>query len=106
MNPTNIHPVGPCVLVEMLLDQELISSVIVLPDADERIKSANRGRVIEISPYAFRDWFDGIPWVKVGDTVLLKKYSGINKTIDKKIYRVVEDKDFWAVEDQPTEVIK
>ena len=104
MNPTNIHPVGPCVLVEMMLEEEFVSSILVMPDEQDRIKSATRGRVIELSPFAFREWFDGTPWVKPGDIVWLKRYSGINKTIDKKIYRVVEDRDFWAIEDQQTEV--
>lgn len=65
----------------------------------------NEGTVIAISPLAFsyatkEEWGDNPPIPKVGDRVSYAKFAGaIIKGKDGKDYRVVNDKDIYAVFD-------
>lgn len=100
-NETPFHPLGMHVLVEMIITDKILagaisSSILELPERviDEKIAGETRGIVVEIGPHAFSKWFDGKPWVKPGDMVTLKKYSGINHKHKGKVYRTVEDRDF------------
>ena len=96
-----LRPVGPTITVKISPDDEeaVRSELLEIPDnvVNANDAAATRGVVVELSPHAYKDWFDGEPWVKVGDTVYIKKYSGINKIIDGELYRVVYDKEVWAI---------
>lgn len=58
-----------------------------------------KGKVSQIGKYSWKDYGDGEPWVKVGDTVYFKRYEGIDHEVDGKHYKIVNDIDIIAVEE-------
>jgi co-chaperonin GroES (HSP10) len=109
---TRLKPVGPTLTVKITPDDEesVRSEFLDIPDsiANANDAAATKGVVVELSPHAYKEWFDGEPWVEVGDTVYIKRYSGINKVIDGVLYRVIEDKEVWSVleEGDPDEELR
>ena len=99
-----IVPVGPTLLIKILPDEKesVKAKNFDIPDSISRLHNANatRGEVVSISPDAFKEWYDGHHWCKVGDIVYVKMHSGIQRYIDGELYRVVEDKDLWAIEEE------
>lgn len=65
----------------------------------EYVAACQRGEIIEIGPDAFDGWHEDNN-LKIGDIVLIKKYSGTNRQYGKDVFRAVEDRDIWGVEDQ------
>lgn len=55
--------------------------------------------VIDIGPSAFKAFDDGAPWCKIGDCVLISRYSGtfIDGIEDGHVYRMINDQDIQAV---------
>ena len=60
------------------------------------------GTVVALGPSAYNMSHHGDPWVKVGDTVLYKKYEGKQLKDDKtgKLYRIINDEDVMAKKPQ------
>ena len=60
------------------------------------------GTVVALGPTAYNMSHHGDPWVKVGDTVLYKKYDGKQLKDDKtgKLYRIINDEDVIAKKPQ------
>lgn len=71
------------------------------PDVLERELMAQIiGELVAVGGNAFEDWKGAIP--KVGDTVLISKYSGITlKGADEVEYRMLNDKDISGVITKP-----
>jgi co-chaperonin GroES (HSP10) len=98
---SRLKPVGPTLTIKITPKKEesVQSDLLDIPEHIQHVNdaAATKGIVVDMSPHAYKEWFDGTPWCKVGDTVLVKRYSGINEIIDGTMYRVVEDKEVWCV---------
>ena len=62
-------------------------------------RATQEAYVVAIGPTAFKAFDDGLPWCKVGDCVLICKYSGddLDDVEEDEIYRVINDRDIEAV---------
>lgn len=61
-------------------------------------RATQEAYVIDIGESAFKGFDDGKPWCKVGDLVLISKYSGddLDDAEDDEIYRIINDRDIEA----------
>lgn len=99
-----LRPCGHRILVSLPLleEEEKTDSGIIIANkanAEVRSKSMQQATVEMLGHTAFKDFGDGKPWVKVGDTVMIAKYSGEDQ-VDKedgKIYRIINDEDIFAI---------
>lgn len=90
-------PLGDHVFLEPVEEQKTTKSGIVLPDSAEKEKPI-RGKVIAAGPGKLNEKGERIPMsVKVGDTVLFKKYGPDEIEIDGKKYLVGEESDILAI---------
>lgn len=91
-------PAGRAVLVRPY-EPEVASSIIALPDSvqDNQRTLEQRAVVVAIGPSCWHD--EPAPRCKVGDKVLVGKYSGhmARGTADGEQYRFVNDKDIFAL---------
>lgn len=91
-----LKPLGNRVLVQRLEPEEKMKGGIILPDSAK--KKQESARVMAIGPGKRLD--DGkvlpIP-VKVGDVVLMDKYSGQEVTIDDEEYMILKADDIIAI---------
>ena len=102
----HIRPVGPRLLVrlhykEHQLKADAKKAGLVLPDSvDQRLRDqVMEADVIAVGTQSYTDQFDGTPWCKVGDRVLIAKYGGeeVSEPDDEIKYRLIEDRDVHAV---------
>lgn len=96
-----ITPSGHRVLLELIDPETKSKGGIIIAGADtERAKLAvEEGIVISLGINAFKDFSNGEPWCKIGDTVMIARYAGVDKkdpNTDKN-YRVVNDEDIVGV---------
>lgn len=90
-------PLSNHVFLEPLEEEKTTKSGIVLPETSEKEKPM-KGKVLAIGPGKTRD--DGAiqPMaVKIGDTVLFKKYGPDEIEIDGKKYLVGDEDDILAI---------
>jgi len=93
----NIKPLGDKLLIEPLEEEKTTKSGIVLPDTAEKGKPI-QGKVVAVGPGKLNDKGERIPMsVKVGDTVLFKKYGPDEMEIDGKKYLVGDENDILAI---------
>lgn len=61
--------------------------------------STQEAYVLAIGPTSYKGVDDSTPWVKVGDCVLIKKYSGEDREdiIDGEICRLINDIDVTGI---------
>jgi len=91
----NLKPLGDRVIVEVVEEEEVTASGIVLPDTAK--EKPQRGRVLAVG--AGR-WEDGhrIPLdVNEGDEVIYSKYGGTEVKVDGQEYLVLRESDILAV---------
>jgi len=92
----NIKPIGSRIVVEPEKVEEVTASGIVLPDTASKEKP-QRGKVVAVGSGKVTS--DGktitLP-VKVGDTVIFKKYSPTEIEIEKKEYFILDEEDILA----------
>lgn len=97
MNKSGLHPLGHAVLVEPY-EPELKKSMIVMPDTvkERTAMVETRAIVVEVGPLAWEE--EKVPRAKVGDKVLISKFSGVmaKGTLDEKPYRLVNDRDIYC----------
>jgi co-chaperonin GroES (HSP10) len=102
-----IRPTGKTVLlkVDSLEDADPMykaakAAGLHIPEGAEKTReqrSVDRATVVSISDMAWKDWFDGTPWCKVGDRVLIAKYAGkVVKEGDKE-FTLINDEDVLGV---------
>jgi len=93
----NLQPLGDRLIVDVLEEDEMTGSGIVLPDTAK--EKPQRGRVLAVGPGARNsDKGERIPMeVKVGDRVLYAKYSGTEVKMDGKKVLILRESDFLAV---------
>ena len=97
-NDTGIFPAGRAVLVRPY-EPERKKSAIVLPDNVQAQQDTlnNRAVVVAIGPTAWHD--EPQPRASVGDKVMIAQYVGhmITGTLDGKQYRLINDRDIFAL---------
>lgn len=96
-----ITPVGYRVLVALDVLEEVTVGGIILPGKmlDRENSASEKGRVIEVSPMAFKggDW-EGCPTPKAGDVVMFQRYAGSEvEGEDGKKYRIINDEDLKGI---------
>lgn len=93
----NFKPLSNHLFIEPLTEDAVTKSGIVLPDTAEKEKPM-QGKVIAVGPGKLNDKGERIPMsVKVGDSVLFKKYGPDEIEIEKKKYLVGDEDDVLAI---------
>lgn len=66
---------------------------------DREQEAMTEAYIVDIGPSAFKAFDDGRPWCKVGDCVLISKYSGtlVDAVEEGQIYRMINDQDIQAI---------
>ena len=98
IDPKRIQPTEFRVLVQLDPVEEITKGGIVLPSQTKERNQAKElfATVLKVGGNAFQDWAAPVP--KVGDRVMIAKYSGERPPIDESLtYAIVNDKDVIAV---------
>jgi chaperonin GroES len=91
----NIRPLGDRVVIKKLEAEETTKSGIVLPGtAKEKPQEAE---VVAVGPGGYVDGKEVKMEVKVGDKVIISKYSGTEVKLDGVEYTIVRQDDILAV---------
>jgi chaperonin GroES len=90
-----IKPLGDRVVIKMLESQETTKSGIVLPGtAKEKPQEAE---VVAVGPGGVVEGKTIVMEVKVGDKVLISKYSGTEVKIDGQEYTILKQSEILAI---------
>lgn len=102
MNPskttpaTKLQPLGNRVLVRRLEKEEKLKGGIILPDSAK--KKQEQAEVVAVGPGKKDKTGKFIPsGIKVGDIVLMEKYSGQEVTLNDHEYIIVRSDDLIAI---------
>src|SRR3989344_2324952 len=91
-----LKPLGNRVLVQRLEPEEKVKGGIILPDSAK--KKQETARVIAIGSGKRLDDGKTLPVpVKIGDVILMDKYSGQEVTIDDEEYMILKADDIIAI---------
>lgn len=91
-----LRPLGNRVLVQRLEPEEKVKGGIILPDSAK--KKQETARVVAIGTGKRLEDGKTLPLpVKVGDVVLMDKYSGQEVTIDDEEYMILKSDDIIAI---------
>ena len=94
----NIKPLSNNIFIETIEEAKMTKSGIVLPETSEN--KPIKGKIAAVGPGKLGQNGERIPMsVKVGDTVLFKKYGPDELEIDGKKYLVGNEEDILAVID-------
>ena len=91
----DLKPLGDRVIVEVLEEEQITVSGIVLPDTAK--EKPQRGNVLEVGPGR---WEDGklVPLdVKKGDEIIFSKYGGTEVKVKGDEYLILSARDVLAV---------
>ncbi len=92
-----LKPLADRVIVEPLNEDAITKAGIILPDTVDKEKP-EKGKVLAVGPGKLLENGQRSPVeVKVGDTVVFKKYSPDEVKIDGKEYFVLSESDLMAV---------
>jgi len=93
----NIKPLADYVLIEPIKEEEKTKAGILLPESAEKEKP-EKGKVIAVGPGRRDEKGNLIPVsVKVGQTVLFKKYGPDEIKVDNKEYLICKEEDILAI---------
>lgn len=93
----NLKPLSNHIFLEPVEEEKTTKSGIVIPDTAEKEKPV-KGKVLAVGPGKRNDKGECVPMsVKVGDTVLFKKYGPDEVEINGKKYLVGEEDDILAI---------
>jgi chaperonin GroES len=91
-----LKPLGNRVLVQRLESQETVKGGIILPDSAK--KKQETAKVVAVGPGKRLDDGKVLPVaVKIGDVILMDKYSGQEVTIDDEEYMILKADDIIAI---------
>lgn len=91
----NIKPLGDKVVIKMVEVKETTKSGIVLPDsAKEKPQIAE---VVAVGPGGIVEGKEVVMQVKVGDRVIISKYSGTEVKVDNEEYTILRQNDILAI---------
>ena len=97
VNTSGLEPLGHAVLVQPIRT-ELYSKTIVIPEtvAERSIMVETVVRIIAVGPQAWSKYSS--PWAKVGDKVMISKWTGhlCVGPKDGKQYRMVNQEDIFC----------
>ncbi len=92
-----LQPLGDRLIVKAISEDEVTKAGIILPDTVDKEKP-ERGTVISIGPGKMMDDGKRMPMdVKVGDTVIFKKYAPDEVKIDGTEYLILSESDIMAI---------
>jgi chaperonin GroES len=92
----SIQPLGSRVVTQRLEASETLKGGIILPDSAK--KKQESAKVLAVGPGQIDKDGKTLPMpVKVGDTILMDKYSGQEITIDDEEYVIVKAEDIIAI---------
>jgi chaperonin GroES len=92
-----IIPLADYVLIEPIKEEEKTKAGILLPESAEKEKP-EKGKVIAVGPGRRDEKGNLIPIsVKVGQTVLFKKYGPDEIKVDDKEYLICKEEDILAI---------
>ena len=90
-------PLSNHLFLEPLEEEKTTKSGIVIPDSAEK-ERPTRGKVVAVGPGKRNEKGEVVPMsVKVGDTVLFKKYGPDEVELDGKKYLVGDEDDILAI---------
>jgi chaperonin GroES len=93
---TNLRPLGNRVVAKRLEQQETLKGGIILPDTAK--KKQESAKVVAVGPGLVNKEGNLIPVsVKVGDIILMDKYSGQEVTVDDEELVIVKADDIIAI---------
>lgn len=91
-----LQPLGHRVIAERLEEKETLKGGIILPDSAK--KKQETARVLAIGPGKTCKDGNVIPCsVKVGDVILMDKYSGQEVTLEDEEYVILNSDDIIAI---------
>ena len=91
----DLKPLGDRLIVEVLEEEEVLSSGIVLPDTAK--EKPQRGRVLAVGPGSLNDKGERVPLdVAEGDTVIFSKYGGTEIKLGYEEYLILRESDVLA----------
>lgn len=92
----NIRPLGGHIVVEAKIKESKTASGIFLPDNEE--KQPEQGKVMAVGPGKFlENGTRQVMEVKVGDTIVFKKYGPDEVEVEGRKFLVVAAEDIIAV---------
>ncbi len=90
-----LQPLGDRLIVEVLEEEEVLASGIVLPDTAK--EKPQRGRVLAAGPGALNEKGDRVPIdVGEGDTIIFSKYGGTEVKLGAEEYLILRESDVLA----------
>ena len=95
-----LTPVLHRIILKLDSIEEVTASGIVIPKdlIEKERKAVEIGTVVSIGETAFKDYGGSIDTIKVGDRVIIAKYSGKEiKDIDETQYVVINDEDVLVI---------
>ena len=91
----NLQPLGDRLIVEVLEEEEVTSSGIVLPDTAK--EKPQRGRVLAVGPGARNEDGEYVPIdLAEGDEIIFSKYGGTEVKIHADEYLILRESDVLA----------
>lgn len=91
-----IQPLGNRVVAERIEQAEQVSGGIIIPDSAK--EKGQTAKIIAAGPGSKKDDGTVVPLdVKVGDTVMVGKYSGNDITVDGEDYVILTEDDILGV---------
>ncbi len=91
-----LKPLGNRVLAKRLEENEVLKGGIILPDTAK--KKQESALIVAIGPGSTNKEGKTIPMpVKVGDKILMDKYSGQEITLDDEEYVIIRSEDIIAI---------
>ena len=95
-NSSKIRPLANYVLIEPLDKETTLPSGIVIPDTVK--EKPQEGKIISVGPGGRDEKGNRIPMeVKVGDTVMYKKWGGNEVKLEGKELLLVKEEDILAI---------
>jgi chaperonin GroES len=95
-NKITLKPLGNRVLAQRLEAEETLKGGIILPDSAK--KKQETAKVVAVGPGKKLDDGKVLPVpVKVGDVILMDKYSGQEVTLDDEEYLIIKADDIIAI---------
>ena len=91
----NIRPLGDRVVIKKLEAEETTKSGIVLPGAAK--EKPQEAEVVAVGPGGVVDGKEVRMEVKVGDKVIISKYSGTEVKLNNQEYTIVKQDDILAI---------
>jgi chaperonin GroES len=90
----DLKPLGDRVIVEVLEEEDVSYSGIVLPDTAK--EKPQRGNVVAVGPGRYEDGMLVPLDVKKGDEVLFSKYGGTEVKVSGEEYLILRESDILA----------